>query len=342
VLPFVLERNARGQLVQVAADATRSSATIDSPDRAELDGTQTQTQTQLTSRPTQRRRPRKTRRAGDTAPVEEEPALELTEDEINALTLRRKPAELAKYDDREQMSLATEINKEVERLLVRIDVEAVQQWKAKNDGVKKTSAEYNATVDQVNLSERELERLRTQRKKEFMQSFEVIQAKLREMYEHLAHGGDAELQLVESEDPFEGINFIVRPPRKSWKAISCLSGGEKTLSSLALVFALHHVRPTPVYVLDEIDAALDFRNVGIVARYILAHAKGAQFVIISLRNAMFELAHQLIGICKVRDVTKSIPLNPAKMQKSVTRSLNNQAFASMDELNPTWLQRQNG
>jgi len=63
--------------------------------------------------------------------------------------------------------------------------------------------------------------------------------------------------------------FSVRPPKKSWKNICNLSGGEKTLSSLALVFALHHYRPTPLYVMDEIDAALDFKNVTIIARYII-------------------------------------------------------------------------
>jgi structural maintenance of chromosome 4 len=75
-------------------------------------------------------------------------------------------------------------------------------------------------------------------------------------------GGNAELELVDSLDPFaEGILFSVMPPKKSWKNISNLSGGEKTLSSLALVFALHHYKPTPLYVMDEIDAALDFKNV---------------------------------------------------------------------------------
>lgn len=57
--------------------------------------------------------------------------------------------------------------------------------------------------------------------------------------------------------------FSVRPPKKSWKHIANLSGGEKTLSSLSLVFALHHYKPTPLYVMDEIDAALDFKNVSI-------------------------------------------------------------------------------
>ena len=97
-------------------------------------------------------------------------------------------------------------------------------------------------------------------------------------------GGDAELELVDSLDPFaEGIVFSVRPPKKSWKNISNLSGGEKTLSSLALVFALHYYKPTPLYVMDEIDAALDFKNVSIVANYIKERTKNAQFIIISLR-----------------------------------------------------------
>ncbi len=89
------------------------------------------------------------------------------------------------------------------------------------------------------------------------------------VFQMITLGGDAELELVDSLDPFsEGIVFSVRPPKKSWKNISNLSGGEKTLSSLALVFALHHYKPSPLYVMDEIDAALDFKNVSIVAHYI--------------------------------------------------------------------------
>lgn len=118
-------------------------------------------------------------------------------------------------------------------------------------------------------------------------------------------GGNTELELVDSLDPFsEGVIFSVMPPKKSWKNIQNLSGGEKTLSSLALVFALHHFKPTPLYVMDEIDAALDFRNVSIVANYIKERTKNAQFVIISLRNNMFELADRLVGIYKTDSCTK--------------------------------------
>ncbi|GAU35501.1 hypothetical protein TSUD_155320 [Trifolium subterraneum] len=124
-------------------------------------------------------------------------------------------------------------------------------------------------------------------------------------------GGDAELELVDSLDPFsEGVVFSVRPPKKSWKNIANLSGGEKTLSSLALVFALHHYKPTPLYVMDEIDAALDFKNVSIVGHYVKDRTKDAQFIIISLRNNMFELADRLVGIYKTDNCTKSITIDP--------------------------------
>ena len=154
--------------------------------------------------------------------------------------------------------------------------------------------------------------LRKQRLDTFMAGFGVITTKLKEMYqvlftlpclclyvsvslcfvsEAVSHfsriqmitlGGDAELELVDRLNPFsEGIQFSVRPPKKSWKNISNLSGGEKTLSSLALVFALHHYKPTPLYVMDEIDAALDFKNVSIVANYIkvcsIACERGSRF-----------------------------------------------------------------
>ena len=128
-------------------------------------------------------------------------------------------------------------------------------------------------------------------------------------------GGDAELELVDSLDPFsEGIVFSVRPPKKSWKNIANLSGGEKTLSSLALVFALHHYKPTPLYVMDEIDAALDFKNVSIVGHYIKDRTKNAQFIIISLRNNMFELADRLVGIYKTNNTTKTVAINPGSFK----------------------------
>merc|ERR1711884_384790 len=94
-----------------------------------------------------------------------------------------------------------------------------------------------------------------------------------------------------------------------------------TLSSLALVFALHYYKPTPLYVMDEIDAALDFRNVSIVAHYIKERTKNAQFVIISLRNNMFELADRLVGIYKTHNTTKSVTIDPRAFGKAFGKSV---------------------
>jgi structural maintenance of chromosome 4 len=163
----------------------------------------------------------------------------------------------------------------------------------------------------LNEVKQQIEVLKEKRLSMFREGFQVISSKLKEVYQLLTKGGDAELELIDSLDPFsEGVNFSVRPPKKTWKEINKLSGGEKTLSSLSLVFALHYYKPTPLYFMDEIDAALDYKNVSIVANYIKKRTKNAQFIIISLRNNMFELADKLVGVYKTFDQTKTISIVP--------------------------------
>ncbi|XP_055008197.1 structural maintenance of chromosomes protein 4-like [Boleophthalmus pectinirostris] len=188
---------------------------------------------------------------------------------------------------------------------------AIAEYKKKEELYLQRVAQLDEITAERDNFKRGYEDLRKQRLNEFMTGFNMITNKLKENYQMLTLGGDAELELVDSLDPFsEGIMFSVRPPKKSWKKIFNLSGGEKTLSSLALVFALHHYKPTPLYFMDEIDAALDFKNVSIVACYIYEQTKNAQFIIISLRNNMFEIADRLIGIYKTHNTTKSVAINP--------------------------------
>ncbi|KAJ8030527.1 Structural maintenance of chromosomes protein 4 [Holothuria leucospilota] len=191
---------------------------------------------------------------------------------------------------------------------------AIQQYKKKEENYLAKVAEYEELTDRRNSQRKSLEDMRKERLDMFMKGFSTINEYLKEMYQMITLGGDAELELVDSLDPFsEGIVFSVRPPKKSWKVIANLSGGEKTLSSLSLVFALHQFKPTPVYVMDEIDAALDFKNVSIVGHYIKERTKNAQFIVISLRNNMFELADRLVGIYKTHDCSKTVAINPQKM-----------------------------
>ncbi|KAK1992570.1 RecF/RecN/SMC protein [Colletotrichum falcatum] len=185
---------------------------------------------------------------------------------------------------------------------------AALEEKTQNEHAARSS-DLQSAVDQRDAAKKRCDELRRLRLEGFMEGFSTISLRLKEMYQMITMGGNAELELVDSLDPFsEGILFSVMPPKKSWKNISNLSGGEKTLSSLALVFALHHYKPTPLYVMDEIDAALDFRNVSIVANYIKERTKNAQFIVISLRNNMFELAARLVGVYKVNHMTKSVTI----------------------------------
>lgn len=189
------------------------------------------------------------------------------------------------------------------------NIDILEEYTRRLIEYKKRKQDLNNAVDKRDNIRQILEELKKNRYDEFMEGFSIISMTLKEMYQMITMGGNAELELVDSLDPFsEGVTFSVMPPKKSWRNITNLSGGEKTLSSLALVFALHKYKPTPLYVMDEIDAALDFRNVSIVANYIKERTKNAQFIVISLRNNMFELAQQLIGIYKRDNMTKSVTI----------------------------------
>ncbi|XBW36228.1 hypothetical protein QEN19_001809 [Hanseniaspora menglaensis] len=190
-----------------------------------------------------------------------------------------------------------------------VNIASLEDYVVKFKSFKLKEIDLNEALQKKDEIKEQSEQLKKQRYDEFIQGFNIISQSLKEMYQMITMGGNAELELVDSLDPFsEGILFSVMPPKKSWRNISNLSGGEKTLSSLALVFALHNYKPTPIYIMDEIDAALDFKNVSIVANYIKDKTKDAQFVVISLRDNMFELSERLIGIYKNQNMTRSTTL----------------------------------
>lgn len=241
-----------------------------------------------------------------------------SEDEQDAnldVTLEKLPmldsVALSRYSKEEMKYEISVLEQQRDELKANVNMGALTEYTQKEEEFKARVLELEETTKLRDAKRHEYDELRRKRLEEFMTGFRTITLKLKEMYQMITLGGDAELELVDSLDPFsEGVVFSVRPSKKSWKNISNLSGGEKTLASLALVFALHHYKPTPLYVMDEIDAALDFKNVSIVGNYIKQRTRNAQFIIISLRNNMFELADRLVGIYKTNDATKSVTINP--------------------------------
>merc|ERR1719370_2779243 len=208
-------------------------------------------------------------------------------------------------------TLYSEVASSQERLdQMSPNMAAIEEYEKKNRAYVLRWQEFQECTERRDFVREKLAELKKRRLEEFLEGFQIINRKLKEMYQTITLGGDAELELEDSLDPFaEGVSFSVRPPKKTWKKITNLSGGEKTLSSLSLVFALHHYKPTPFYVMDEIDAALDFKNVSIVGHYIKERTSNAQFIIISLRNNMFELANRRVGIYKTFNCTKCVALS---------------------------------
>lgn len=196
------------------------------------------------------------------------------------------------------------------------NLNSITEFRQRNKVYKEKKKDLEALKRGTDLTRNLLEQKRAERKEKFLEAFTLISSRLKHTYQGLTNGGDAELEIIDCFDPFsEGILFSVRPPNKSWKQMSKLSGGEKTLSSLSFIFALHYFKPNPIYLMDEIDAALDYKNVAIVAQFVKEQTKNAQFIVISLRSSMFELADKLFGVYKTFDVTKTIGINPVLLEK---------------------------
>lgn len=155
------------------------------------------------------------------------------------------------------------------------------------------------------------EDIRSKRADLFDKAFKHIASQIEPIYKKLTQstdfpsGGQAGLDMtygegVDDTRPFDGgIKYYAMPPAKRFRDIEALSGGEKSIAALALLFAVHSYAPSPFFVLDEVDAALDNANVAKVARYIREHkGPGMQFVVISLKTGLFQESDTLCGIMR--------------------------------------------
>ena len=220
-------------------------------------------------------------------------------------TLESADKEQIKYD-------IAVLEEERDRLKKICNLDTIRQYREKESEYQDRLKELEKATDVRNTCREKLEDLRKKRLDEFMAGFARITLKLKEMYQMITLGGDAELELVDSLDPFsEGVVFSVRPPKKSWKHIANLSGWREDAVVISLGLRAAPLQAHALYVMDEIDAALDYKNVSIIANYIKDRCTSAQFVIISLRNNMFELARRLTGVYKTHNVTKTITISPS-------------------------------
>ncbi|XP_068134304.1 structural maintenance of chromosomes protein 1B [Hyperolius riggenbachi] len=166
---------------------------------------------------------------------------------------------------------------------------------------QETTDAFEASRRKASLCRKEFEQVKQKRYELFSQCFEHVSVAIDQIYKRLCRNASAQafLSLENPEEPYlAGIGFNCVAPGKRFMPMDNLSGGEKSVAALALVFAIHSYRPAPFFILDEVDAALDNSNIGKVTSYIKEQTReNFQMVIISLKEEFYSKADALIGVC---------------------------------------------
>ena len=205
--------------------------------------------------------------------------------------------------DRQASQLSAEI-----RALGPVNVQAVEEYadtKARYD-------EYQTQRQDMEKAEADLKhlisQLMDQMKTTFTEQFALLQGYFSETFERLFGGGHAELTLMDPEDPLNcGIEINAQPPGKKLQLLSLLSGGERTLTAIAILFATLKLKPSPFCILDEIEAALDDANIDYYADYLKAYSRNTQFVVITHRKGTMERCDALYGVVmEEKGISKTI------------------------------------
>ncbi len=192
---------------------------------------------------------------------------------------------------------------EIERLKEKLDsygnvnlvaIEEYDELKTRYDFLTQQQADLVNAKDALHEA---IIKINRTTKKMFLETFEKVKEEFRNYFRLLFNGGDAQVFLTDEQDPLEsGIEIICRPPGKKLQNVLLLSGGEKTMSAIALIFAIFKVKPAPFCVLDEIDAALDEANVDRYGRMLQEFAKGSQFIVITHNKRTIANADVMYGI----------------------------------------------
>ncbi|TNN06725.1 Structural maintenance of chromosomes protein isoform 1 [Schistosoma japonicum] len=212
-----------------------------------------------------------------------------------------------------QMNDEKEVNRKAEEMQNQVDsmLNSLARIQAPNlragdklgsveERLRSTEAEFEDTRRRAKRAKARFERVRRLRYNAFMNCFNSIADNIDPIYKSLSRnpGAQASLLPTNAEEPYlEEIQFQCVAPGKRFQQMDSLSGGEKTIAALALLFAMHRYNPSPFFVLDEIDAALDNTNIGKVASFIREYASArAQIIVISLKEEFYSRADSLIGI----------------------------------------------
>ncbi|KAL6210710.1 hypothetical protein ACLB2K_015942 [Fragaria x ananassa] len=244
-------------------------------------------------------------------------------DELDESLLRdRRPSEREKVELDFKKQLDAKLS-EIERTAPNL--KAMDQYEALQEKERDISAEFEVARKEQKQKADLFNSVKQSRYEKFMDAFNHISSNIDKIYKQLTKsnthplGGTAYLNLENEDDPYlHGVKYTTMPPTKRFRDMEQLSGGEKTVAALALLFAIHSYRPSPFFILDEVDAALDNLNVAKVARFIRSKScqgarvnqdteggNGFQSIVISLKDSFYDKAEALVGVFRDADMSCS-------------------------------------
>eukprot|EP01079_Euglenida_sp_SAG-EU17-18_P007700 gene7700-186_t len=190
---------------------------------------------------------------------------------------------------------------------LRPNLKAAERLQKIKPQLEETEQNYEDALKSMKTAQHDFMVAKEKRTQAFMATWDQMTQNIDPVYKALTgSNGMAFLGLEDSAEPWSsGVFYSSTPPNKHYRDLEQLSGGEKTISALALLYTVQAIRPSPFFILDEIDAHLDAVNVDHVLRYILKHKQATQFIVVSLRNQFYAKADSLVGVLKRREAQSS-------------------------------------
>jgi chromosome segregation protein len=188
-----------------------------------------------------------------------------------------------------------ELTGQIERLGT-INLTAIEEYKSQSERMNFLNEQHADLIEALQTLDQAISKIDKESRLRFKETFDKINNGLQEKFPKLFGGGQAYLELTEQDLLESGVNIIARPPGKKNSSIHLLSGGEKALTAVALVFSIFELNPAPFCLLDEVDAPLDDANVGRFSKMVEEMSESVQFLYISHNKVTMEIAKQLAGV----------------------------------------------
>ena len=184
---------------------------------------------------------------------------------------------------------------QIERLGT-INLSAIEEFRTQSERINFLNEQHADLIEALQTLDQAISKIDKESRLRFKETFDKINTGLQEKFPKLFGGGHAYLELTEKDELESGVNIIARPPGKKNSSIHLLSGGEKALTAVALVFSIFELNPAPFCLLDEVDAPLDDANVGRFSKMVEEMSASVQFLYISHNKVTMEIAKQLTGV----------------------------------------------